>query len=135
MMVASGGEMRRLHFILGWLTVITFLITGQLMRHHSPPLVAMSDSVRLMYRSRHIYILAAGLVHLMLGINWQALGGRRRMAQSAGSVLLAAAVPFLIAAFFVEPLHQLADATLWSHLGLYLLFAGAMLHAVCGIKR
>ncbi len=127
--------MRRLHFILGWLTVIAFLITGQLMRHHSPPLVTMSDSVRLMYRSRHIYILAAGLLHLILGIYWQALTGWRRRLQSAGSVLLVAAVPLLIAAFFVEPSLDLRDAGMWSHLGLYSLFAGAMLHAICGIKR
>ena len=72
------GEMRKLHFILGWLTVIAFLITGQVMRHHAPPLVTMSDTVRLMYRSRHIYVLAAGLLHLMLGIYWRPLDGWRR---------------------------------------------------------
>lgn len=111
-----------------------FLITGQVMRFHSPPLIEMSDAVRLMYRSRHIYILAAGLVHLMLGIYWQPLDGWRR-AQSTGSVLLTAAVPFLIAAFFVEPRQALRDAGMWSHLGLYSLFGGALLHAICGIKR
>jgi len=95
----------------------------------------MSDSVRLMYRSRHIYILEAGLVHLMLGIYWQSPGGWRRSVQTGGSVLLAAAVPLLIAAFFVEPLQALADGTKWSHFGLYSLFGGAMLHAICGIRR
>ena len=127
--------MRRLHFSLGWLTVIAFLITGQLMRHHAPPLITMTDSVRLMYRSRHIYILAAGLVHLVLGIYWQALEGWRQLVQSAGSVLLVAAVPLLIAAFFVESSVDLRDATLWSHFGLYALFGGAMLHGICGLKR
>ena len=127
--------MRKLHFILGWLTVIAFLITGQVMRHHTPPLVTMSDTVRLMYRSRHIYVLAAGLLHLMLGIYWRPLDGWRLRVQSVGSVLLAAAVPPLIAAFFVEPTRSSLDATRCSHLGLYALFAGAMLHAICGLRR
>ena len=127
--------MRRLHFILGWVTVIAFLITGQLMRHHSPPMATMSDAVRLMYRSRHIYILAAGLLHLMLGIYWLPLERWRRRAQAGGSVLLMSAIPLLIAAFFMEPGLDLRDATPWSHFGLYSLFGGAMLHAICAIKR
>ncbi|MEO8371403.1 MAG: hypothetical protein ABI806_19610 [Candidatus Solibacter sp.] len=135
MMVAFGGEVRRLHFILGWVTVVAFLITGQLMRHHSPPLVTMSDSVRLLYRSRHIYILSAGLLHLMLGIYWRTFDGWRRHVQAAGSVLLAMAVPLLVRAFFVEPARGLLAATPWSHFGLYALFGGTMLHALCGFKR
>ena len=127
--------MRKVHFVLGWVTVIAFLITGQVMRHHSPPLVTMGDGARLMYRSRHLYILAAGLVHLMLGVYWQGLDGWRRHAQSAGSAMMVAAVPFLIAAFAVEPSLALRDAGVWSHAGLYALFGGAMLHAICGIRR
>ena len=46
-----------------------------------------------------------------------------------------AAPPLLIAAFFVEPRHTLREATTWSHTGLYALFGGAMLHALCGFKR
>jgi len=135
MMVAFGGEMRRLHFILGWVTVIAFLITGQLMRHHSPPLITMSDSVRLLYRSRHIYILAAGLLHLMLGIYWRPFDDWRRRVQTTGSVVMVAAVPLLIAAFFVEPAHGVLADTPWSHFGLYALYGGTMLHALCGFKR
>jgi hypothetical protein len=42
-------------------------------------MVALSDSARLMFRSRHIYILAAGLVNLVLGVYFerQARGWRR----------------------------------------------------------
>ena len=127
--------MRRFHFILGWCTLAMFLLTGQLMRHHSPPLITMSDSVRLLYRSRHLYILAAGLLHLTLGLYWQPFEGWRRRAQSGGSLLLAAAVPLLVAAFFTEPGQQLSRGTPWSHFGLYSLFGGTMLHALGGIKR
>src|SRR5215469_7945765 len=37
--------MRKLHLAVGILAVVTFLISGQLMRHHSPPMTALSDSV------------------------------------------------------------------------------------------
>ena len=60
--------MRRLHLSVGIAGVIAFLVTGQLMRHHTPPLTALSDSVRLMYRSRHIYILGSALVNLVLSL-------------------------------------------------------------------
>jgi hypothetical protein len=66
--------MRRYLLWVGVLVVGVFLITGQFMRHHEPPMGTLGDSVRLMFRSRHIYILASGLVNLMLG---STCGGRR----------------------------------------------------------
>jgi len=35
---------------------------------HAPPLGALNDATRLLYRSRQLYILAGGLVNLMLGL-------------------------------------------------------------------
>src|SRR5438067_1680404 len=52
-----GTRMRKLHLTIGVLTLIAFVITGQIIRHHTPPMRTLSDGVRLMYRSRHIYIL------------------------------------------------------------------------------
>jgi hypothetical protein len=84
--------------------VIVFLITGQFMSHHTPPMVTLSDSARLMFRSRHIYILAGGLVNLVLGVYLQRqVGGWRRVVQTAGSALLIASPALLVVAFIVEP--------------------------------
>jgi len=47
--------MRRIHLILGLLGVIAFLLTGQFMRHHSPPMQLLTPELRMMYVSRHIY--------------------------------------------------------------------------------
>jgi hypothetical protein len=125
--------MRKLHLAVGILTVVTFLITGQVMRHHSPPMTALSDSVRLMYRSRHIYILGAALVNLMLGLyfEWRPQGWRR-MLQSIGSVLLLISPALLVLAFALEPTSDLHADLRWSHYGLYALFAGSMLHLAGG---
>jgi len=128
--------MRRLHFAIGLGGVIAFLVTGQLMRHHSPPMSTMTDAVRLMYRSRHLYILAAGLVNLMTGLYCRRhRDGWRRYVQAAGSALLLAAPALLLAAFLVEPNRTIHDPLAWSHDGLYALFGGSMLHLVCGAPR
>ena len=41
--------MRRVHLIVGLLGVVAFLITGQLMSHHSPPVRALTLDVHMMY--------------------------------------------------------------------------------------
>ena len=83
--------MRGFHLAVGALTVAVFLITGQVMRHHEPPMQAPSDAVRRISRSRHIYILASGLVNLMLGIYMQRhAGGWRGTVRDIGSGLLMA---------------------------------------------
>lgn len=125
--------MRRLHLGVGVFAVVTFLITGQFMRHHIPPMLALSDSVRLMFRSRHIYILAAGLVNLILGVYLQRQAeGWRRAVQSVGSALLITSPALLVLAFAVEPSHGFRAEMRWSAAGLYVLFLGSMAHLVCG---
>jgi hypothetical protein len=125
--------MRRLHLAVGLITVAAFLITGQFMRYHTPPMATLSDSARLMFRSRHIYILAAGLVNLMLGLYLQRQArGWRRAVQTAGSALLIASPALLVRAFILEPQHGFHEEMHASAAGLYLLFLGSMAHLVCG---
>jgi|SRR5580658_5533595 hypothetical protein len=125
--------MRRLHLAVGIITVVVFLITGQFMRYHAPPMAALNDSARLMFRSRHIYILAAGLVNLVLGVYLRRQAqGWRRIVQAAGSALLIASPVLLVAAFTVEPLRGFHEEMRWSTAGLYTLFLGSLAHLVCG---
>jgi len=98
---------------------------------------ALSDSIRLMFRSRHIYILASGVVNLMVGLYMrrQAMGWRG-IVQMIGSGFLLASPILLILAFSVEPQRGFRAETWWSHAGLYALFAGCMGHLAsrAGIK-
>jgi len=67
-------------------------------------MAVLEDGLRMMYRSRHIYLLGSGLVNLMLGLYihvWAA--GWRKRTQTAGSVLLLAAPFLLLLAFINEP--------------------------------
>jgi len=126
--------MRRIHLAVGVLTVVVFLASGQYLRFHSPPLTAVEDGTRLLYRSRHIYILASGLVNLVLGLYVRArVAGWRKTTQAVGSALLALAPILLLLAFLNEPGRGL-HADLWqSRFGLFALFGGSLLHAIASI--
>ena len=122
-----------MHLAVGVFAVFTFLATGQFMRHHTPPMVTLSDSARLMFRSRHIYILAGGLVNLILGVYLQRQArGWRRVVQAAGSAFLIASPALLILAFIIEPERGFHEEMRWSASGLYALFVGSMAHLACG---
>ena len=123
--------MRRLHLWMGGLTVLTFVITGQVLKHHQPPLATLSESARLMFRSRHIYILASGLVNLMLGLYLAGYpAGWRGVTRMMGSWLVIASAALLLAAFTVEPERGFQEEMWWSSAGLYALFGGSMLHVI-----
>ena len=123
--------MRRVHLVIGIVAVVAFVTTGQIMGRHQPPLSSLTDATRLLYRSRHIYILAAGLVNLMLGLYFQgAFPGWRRALQTLGSVLVMTAPVLLVLAFASEPAVGLPLDKGWASYGLFALFGGCMLHAV-----
>jgi len=101
--------MRRVHLILGLLGVVTFLITGQLLKHHSPPVRMLTPDIYMMYVSRHIYLLGAALVNLVLGLYLREYSqGWRRTLQRIGSVLIFLSVLSLLMAFISEPALGLA---------------------------
>jgi hypothetical protein len=128
--------LRRVHLSIGLLVVVVFLLTGQFMRYHSPPLGTLSDSVRLMFRSRHIYFLASGLVNLMLGLYMQRRAeGWRRIAQTIGSGLLTVSPVLLMLAFIIEPQRGFQPEMWWSAAGLYALFGGCMAHWASGVGK
>jgi uncharacterized membrane protein HdeD (DUF308 family) len=129
----AAREMRRIHLWVGALTVVVFVVSGQLMRHHQPLMDTLPDRVRLMFRSRHIYILASGLVNLMLGLYMQPAAAWRRVVQLVGSAMLVMSPASLMAAFKVETASGFRPEMFWSSLGLYLLFGGCMLPVVGSI--
>lgn len=125
--------MRRAHFILGVIMVIAFVLTGQYMDRVHDHLVGMPDGPRMLYRTRHIFILLTGLLHLGLGAYLTprrvALG---RIGQRFGSALITVASGLFVVAFFREP--QLADLeTPLSHWAAYAVLAGVLLHVASAV--
>ncbi len=123
------------HLVVGAIAVVAFLVTGMIMSGHEPPVSAMEWGERLLFRSRHIYLLCGALVNVALGLNYGLPEGAfRHGAAIAGSLLVLASALLLFFAFFVEPM-----AGNWpgpvSNLGLFALFGGVLIHAFASLRR
>lgn len=128
--------MRRAHLIVGVLGVIVFVITGQVMARHVPDIHTLSAEVRLMYVSRHIYLLGAALVNLVLGLYLEVQPpGWRRVLHYLGSLLILVSPVSLLLAFTAEPALGMAGRSWRSFSGLIALFAGVMTHLVASVTR
>jgi hypothetical protein len=124
--------MKRLHLVIGLIGIVAFLGTGVSMRLHQPGLGEMDGVTRMLYRSRHIYLLLSSLLNLALGTYYQASGRTwRRLFQSLGSCLILAAPPLLLAAFVREPHGSDLNPTFTSPTIIGVL-VGMLLHAVGG---
>ena len=126
--------MARLHLIFGIVVFVVFLITGRFMRWDFPEKEAIPPEFRMLMRSRHIYILLASLVHIVLGVYlkirrdaWQ------KYAQIAASAFLFAGTILLVLAFVYETYWTRGFSEI-SRYGLYLNLAGVLLHLLGGFQ-
>jgi hypothetical protein len=127
--------MRRFHQLFGLLVVIAFLLTGQYMNVYHNHLQGMQDGPRMLFRTRHIYILLAGLLNLGIGsyFSWRSQEWRRIL-QMLGSASIVVAPLLFMAAFFYEP--GLANLyTPLSHWGMYTIGAGTLFHLLSGVRQ
>ncbi|MCM3870952.1 MAG: hypothetical protein ND895_09710 [Pyrinomonadaceae bacterium] len=127
--------MKRFHQLFGISVVVVFLLTGQYMDKYLGHLAGMPDGPRMLYRSRHIYILLAGLLNIGIGTYLAYHFERwRRVLQLLGSGLIVIATCLFIAAFFHEP--KLSGLlTPLSQRGIYLISFGTLLHFFSGLRR
>lgn len=128
------GTLRMAHLVIGAITVVALLITGMLVAGHEPPVAAMEWGERLLFRSRHIYLLCGGLVNLALGVHYGLPGraAQRGMAVAGSTLALVGTVP-LFFAFFAEPMTGRPPGPL-SSLGLFALFGGVLLYAAVSLR-
>jgi len=126
--------MKKVHLIFGACVVLAFLLTGQYMDKYYNHMHGVADAPRLLYRTRHIFILLSGLLHLGIGAYFTyRIEPWQRAIQLAGSLLIFAASFLYLVAFFYEP--NLTNLkTPLSHWGTYAIAAGAVLHVVSGAK-
>lgn len=127
--------MRKLHLIFGIFVLIAFLLTGQYMDKYYNHMVGVPDGIRLLYRTRHIFILLSGLINLGIAAYFTyRLELRHRVVQLLGSVLILVASLLFIAAFFYEPTLSNLYTPL-SHWGTYTILAGIVFHLLSGIGQ
>ena len=122
------------HLIFGLALFIVFTITGRYMRADFPDKSEIDQTLRILMRSRHIYILLSSLVHIALGIYVQMRPQAiRKVLQLSGSAILVVASLLLVYAFFIET-YQLRGYSNYSRWGVYLSLAGVGFHLLGGLE-
>ena len=123
------------HLIFGIIVFIVFVTTGKFMRVDFPDKDAIPQELRLLMRSRHIYILFSALIHLALGIYLQIRPQAWRQAlQYFGSFVLVVSSGLLLWAFIVET-YQLQHFSDISRYGIYTSLAGVGFHLIGGFGQ
>jgi hypothetical protein len=128
-------KFRYFHLVLGLLLFVVFAVTGRYMRVDFPDKDVIDQSLRLLMRSRHIYILFNALIHLALGVYmtlrpplWQ------KVLQFLGSAALVSASVLLVWAWRVET-YELQHFSDLSRDGIYLSLTGIGLHLIGGFRH
>ena len=125
--------MKLFHLVFGVAVFIVFLLTGQYMDRHFHHLVGMPDGPRLLYRTRHIFILFSGLLNVGVGAYLvQRPKGWQRILQLLGSILITLASLLLILAFFYDTTRGDLRAPL-SHWGIYAIAVGTLFHLLSSV--
>ncbi|HEX6650565.1 MAG TPA: hypothetical protein VF075_13535 [Pyrinomonadaceae bacterium] len=127
--------MKKVHLIFGVCVLVAFLLTGQYMDKVYNHMHGVPDAQRLLFRTRHIFILLAGLLNLGIGAYFTyRIDTWRRTVQLLGSLLIFAASFLFLIAFFYEP-HLDNLRTPLSHWGTYTIAVGALLHVISGARQ
>ena len=104
------------------------------MRVDFPDKEIIPQDFRLLMRSRHIYILLCGLLHVLLGLYLQVQPQAwRKILQIFGSVLLFTGTATLVWAFVYET-YTAKTFSEASRSGLYLTLAGTIFHLLGGFR-
>lgn len=116
------------HLIFGIILFVVFLVTGRFMRMDFPDKEIIPQELRLLMRSRHIYILFSSLIHILLGLYLEMNGNVwRKYLQIFGSALLFSAGVLLVWAFVFETYSTRHFSDI-SRYGLYASLAGTIFH-------
>jgi drug/metabolite transporter (DMT)-like permease len=124
------SPLRWLHVLIGFTGIIIFLNTGQFMDKELGHLRGMELGPRALYRSAHIYILFASLLHLMLGAYLNQSKKIFKVAlQMAASLMLLIALGLFVWSFYTETDLQLIERPK-IRLGIYLSAASTITHVI-----
>lgn len=124
--------MKYLHLIFGILLFIVFAVTGKFMRWDFPDKEIIPQDLRILMRSRHIYILFSALIHLVLGVYLQISNKTWRKAlQMLGSTLLIAASGLLIWGFIYDTYYAKTFSDV-ARFGIYFSLGGVGFHLIGG---
>ena len=120
--------MKWFHLAFGIALFFVFTQTGSLMRADFPDKDSIPQEFRLLMRSRHIYILFAALINIVLGVYLQLRPQiALKILQLVGSMVITIGSVLLVYAWYVETygLQHFSDL---SRNGIYITSFGVGLH-------
>lgn len=126
---------KALHYWVGILGIVAFVLTGQHMANTLGGLVDIPDGPRMIYRSAHLYLLLCSVLNLALGVYWsEQVGTLRRLAQRVTSIMILVSPALMLLGFFLEP--SLGDLTrTYTRVANYGLFGSTVLLGWLGFRR
>lgn len=138
-MIISGLGIYKLmawfHLIFGIVMFFVFTTTGHYMYADFPDKEVISPEMRILMRSRHIYILFNALIHISLGVYFRfGVVKWRKVVQIIGSITLVASSGLLLWAFITET-YQYQQFSEISRFGIYTSLAGVILHLIGGLRK
>jgi MFS family permease len=124
-----GSRMAGFHILWALAFVAVFLATGMYMRARFPEMYQGDATMRMLFRSAHIYILFAALANLAIGSYLTPRSGWRAPLQVCSSLALIAAPVVFTGAFFFEPAPERLDRPI-SFCGVSLMSAAVLGHFI-----
>jgi len=123
------------HRWIGLIAVLVFFSTGLVMRLHHLDQLPDDSGLRMLFRSRHIYLLFIGILNIAVGLGYSVpRAGRGSRVGVIGSLLLLLALPLMAVAFFTEPL-LLLHASPFSIFGVYAAVGGMLFYGLAAWPR
>src|ERR1044071_1389503 len=96
------GVFKRLHLLLGILTILHFAITGALMKFNVFGIDKQDIALRMMFRSNHIYILFAAMLNLSIHFTIKSSPDRTRLVTFLLSIIAVSTIALNIS-FYIDP--------------------------------
>lgn len=126
---------KRLHGIVGFVTVLVFLGTGMYMRMTFPELYDGNQVIRYLFRANHVYILFAGLLNVLPGLylSWSIIPWRRSLQRIGSWMILIGPLLFLVA-FIIEPV-QASPMRPQTVTAAFVSLMGVTLHGIAVVIR
>lgn len=131
-MIKFNSKFNQIHFVIGVLGIIGFLLQGQYMDIYLDHLRGMDHAPRMLYRSSHIYLLLASIINVVMGLFWDPHKLKYIKLQYVGSVLIILSPIFLQFGFMYEPYFENFYRP-FTRIGLYALFGTGVGFSIIGI--
>lgn len=99
-----------------------------------PAMTDRSGLERMLFRSRHIYLLEAAALNALLGLYLVEREGALRSVQRLGSIALLCSPLLALIGFARDPIGGSLDSAPWGHWAAYTVFGGTLLHLLSAIR-